>query len=86
MPSEPQKFCSLPDNFAENVKEYQMIIVADFEAFTVNDAAKNITHVPFLLCYKDILTQITGNSANIHGLVKNIKKVIDIRFPQRELL
>ena len=84
MPSEPWKFCSLPDNFEENVKDYQMIIAADFEAFTVNDNGTYIQHEEFLCCWKDIKTNITGNSASIHGLVKNIKKTIDIIFPQME--
>ena len=58
-----------------------MIIAADFEAFTVNDKGGYIQHEEFLLCWKDIKTNITGNSASIHGLVKNIKKTIDIKFP-----
>jgi len=66
--SAPNGECdSMPTTNSDDVKDITNVVCADYEAFTKDDDFKNVSHIPYILCFRD---------KNGMNTVKNVQQMI----------
>ena len=60
MPTYAKKFCSLDAIAVPKVSKFEMILVADTEAFTSDNEGMSIKHECFMICWTDLDNGVNG--------------------------